>query len=236
MTKRRSKKPSGTIGSIIMRSADQKAEFQPISFPKDKAEREQFIVKFFTQVLRRSGKYPDELIGDPIQNLESDYDFTLKTVSGTEYLELMEVAPLEGVGGSYQKAPGSYNHGELADFIYEKLIAKSTKYHARALPPIHLLLYTTDFRFVVTKNVLFLVGYLCQQTKHSFKTIIYFVPYDATHGEAKKLYPLPSKAFKDFDVQATRHRISMLGDPTKINVKPDGSVEIPLMSPKKRFK
>ena len=219
-----------------MRSADQKTEFQPIRFPKDKAKLEQFIVKFFTQVLRRSGQYPDDLIGDPIQNPESDYDFTLKTVSGTEYLELMEVAPLEGVGGSYQNAPGSYNHGELADFIYDKLMAKSTKYHARPLPPIHLLLYTTDFRFVVTKNVRFLVGYLCQQTKHSFKTIIYFVPQDATQGDAKRLYPLSPEAFKNFDVQAARRRISMFGDLTKINKKPGGSVVIPLMPPKKRFK
>jgi hypothetical protein len=183
-----------------MRSADQKAEFQPISFPKDKAKREQFIVKFVTHGLRRSGHNPYKLTEEPIQNPESDYDFTLQTVSGTEYLELMEVAPLEGVGGSYQKAPGSYNHGELADFIYDKLIAKSTKYRARPLPRIHLLLYTTDWRFLVSYNVLRLVGYCCQQTEHSFKTIIYFAPQDATQGDAKILYPLPPNAFKDFDV------------------------------------
>ena len=219
-----------------MRPADQTAEFQPLPFPKDKAKLEQFIVKFVSHGLRTRGHNPYKLTGEPIQNPESDYDFTLRTVSGTEYLELMEVAPLEGVGGSYKKAPGSYNHGELADFIYDKLIAKSTKYRARPLPPIHLLLYTTDWRFRVTDNVLLLVGYQCQQTEHNFKTIIYFVPDDATHGEAKRVYPLPPKAFKDFDVQAARRRISMLADPTKINVKLDGSVEIPLMPPKKTFK
>lgn len=236
MMKRRSKKPSGTIGPIIMRTADQKAEFQPLSFPKDKEKLEKFIVKFVTHGLRKSGHNPYKLTGEPIQNPESDYDFTLQTVSGTEYLELMEVAPLEGVVGSYQNAPGSYNHGELADFIYDKLIAKSTKYRTRFLQPIHLLLYTTDWRFRVSGNVLFLVGYRCQQTKHNFKTIIYFAPDDATHGEAKILYPLSLKAFKDFEIQAARRRISMLADPTRINVKPDGSVEIPLMPPKKRLK
>ena len=234
--KRRSKKPSGLIGPIIMRQADKMAEFQSVPFSKDKAKLEQYFVTFVTQGLRKSGSDPYNLTGEPIQNPENDYDFTLPTISGLEYLELMEVAPLEGVGGSYQKASGSYNHGELADFIYDKLIAKSTKYHARPLPPIHLMLYTTDWRFRVTDGVLFLVGYRCLQTEHNFKTIIYFYPDDATHGEAKRVYPLPPKAFKDFDIQGARNRITMQGDPTKIYVESDGSVVIPLTPPKKRFK
>jgi len=235
MTKRRSKKPSGTIGSIIINPAEKTAELQSLPFSNDKAKLEQYFVTFVTRGLRRRGSNMYNLTGEPIQNPESDYDFTLPTVSGTEYLELMEVAPLEGVGGSYQKASGSYNHGELADFIYDKLIAKSTKYHACPQPSIHLMLYTTDWRFLVAEGVLFLVAHRCQQTEHNFKTIIYFVPDDATHGEVKIVYPLSPKVFKNFD-QRLRNRITMLGDPTKIIVESDGSVVIPLAPPKKRFK
>ena len=232
--KKGKRKPSGAIGPITIRPGDQATEFQPLPFPEDKAELERYIVTFVTRGFRNKGHNPYELTGEPTQNAENDYDFTLPTVSGTEYPDLMEVAPLEAVRGSYRDAPGSYNHGELADFIVDKLSAKSEKYRANLQPSIHLLLYTTDWRFRVTDNVLLLVGNQCRQNDHSFKTIIYCVPDDATHGEAKRVYPLPPDVFKNLDEQAARQRTSIIGDPTRMIAGSGSSFEVPLGPLKKK--
>lgn len=229
--KKRTKKPTGTIGPIIIHQRS--ANFCPLDFRADKADLERHIVRFVISGLKTIGKNFYELLGDPIQNPEDDFDFTLRTRSGKEYLELMEVAPLEHLGGSYDAAAASYNHGELADHVYAKLMAKSKKYGSASQSPVHLLLYTTDWRFRLTDNVLALLAYWCLRGEHSFKTILYFVPDDATHGETKIVYPVASRTFASFDEQAARNRRSIIGDPTRIQVDSDGHVIIPLGPPKR---
>lgn len=225
------RKPAGMIGPIRMRLADKSAEFTPIRFPKDKAERERYIVTFVTQGILKRGDDPYQLTGNPVQNPESDFDFTLPTVAGTEYLDLMEIAPLDTVAGSYADAPGSYNHGEMADFICEKVLGKSRKYRAKPQPPIHLLLYSTDWRFRVGDGVLIIVAHCLARGDHGFKTVLYFVPDDETHGQAKRVYPLPPETFKSFDEQAARHRRTLIGNPLQMQVESTGAIVIPLSPP-----
>ena len=141
------KKPIGTVGPIVIDSENRTAEFRPLHFPRDKAEPESHIVRFVVAGLRNSATNFYRLVTNPIQNPENDFDFTLPTTSGDEYLELMEVAPLEHVAGSYEAAPASYNHGELADYVFKKLLSKARKHRSVPQPPVHLLLYTTDWRF-----------------------------------------------------------------------------------------
>lgn len=226
------KKPSGTIGPIVIHPGERTAEFRPLQFPADKADLERHIVTFVINGLRKTGLNPYGLVADPVQNPEDDFDFTLPTESGKEYLELMEVAALEHLPGSYETAPASYNHGELADHVYAKVMTKAKKYGPAPQPPVHLLLYTTDWRFRLSENVLALLGYWCLSGEHPFKTILYFVPDDATHGEAKRIYPLPADTFATFDERAARNRRSIIGDPSRMRVNPDGSVDIPLGPPK----
>jgi hypothetical protein len=231
-SKKPSRKPSGSIGPIVMNPADGSAEFQALNFPTDKAELERYVVKFVVSGLRRMGTNFYALVADPVQNPADDFDFTLPTKAGKEYLELMEVAALENVGGSYDAAPASYNHGELADYVYSKLMKKAQKYGVLQTP-VHLLLYTTDWRFRLAPGVLALLGYWLGSREHSFKTILYFVPDDATHGEAKLVYPVDPKTWAKFDEQALRNRKSLIGDPSRLRVNPDGSVDVPLGRPGK---
>jgi hypothetical protein len=232
-SKRKPRKPTGTIGPIIIGPHDRGVEFRPIDFPTDKAEVERYIMTFVISGLRKTGTNFYKLVGNPVQNPEDDFDFTLPTKSGKEYLELMEVAALDHVGGSYNAAPASYNHGELADYVYAKLMAKAKKYGSPSHVPVHLLLYTTDWRFRLSQNVLALLAYWCLRREHLFKTILYFVPDDATHGEARIVYPIASESLANFDEQAARNRRSIIGDPTRLQVNPDGSVDIPLGPPRR---
>lgn len=227
-SKKKPKKPTGAIGPVVITSHNRSAAFRPIDFPKGKAEIERYIVKFVISGLRNTGTNFYNLVGDPVQNPEDDFDFTLPTKSGKEYLEFMEVAALGHTGGSYDTAPGSYHHGELADHVYIKLMKKSKKYGSPSHVPVHLLLYTTDWRFRLNPNVLKLIAYWCLRHEHSFKTILYFVPDDTTHGEAKIVYPVASESFANFDERTARNRISIIGDPTRLQVNSDGSIDFPL--------
>ena len=229
--KKQSRKPSGFIGSIVMKPDEKSAEFQAIEFPTRKDELERYIVNFVMSGLRQTGTNFYSLSADPVQNPEDDLDFTLPTRTGKEYLELMEVAALEHVGGSYDAGASSYNHGELADYVYSKVVGKAQRYAALDVP-VHLLLYTTDWRFRLAPEVLALLGYWLQQRTHPFKTVLYFVPDDATHGEAKILCPVDPKTWATFDEQALRNGRSFLADPTQLRVNPDGSVDMPLGQPR----
>lgn len=216
-----------------MNPDDASAEFQALKFPTDKAECERYVVKFVVGGLAKMGTNFYALVADPVQNPEDDFDFTFPTKAWKkEYLELMEVAALEHVGGSYDAAPASYNHGELADYVYSKLIKKAQRYGVLQTP-VHLLLYTTDWRFRLAPGVLALLGYWLGSCEHSFKTVLYFVPDDATHGEAKVVYPVGAKTWAKFDEQALRNRKTLIGDPSRLSVNPDGSVDIPLGRPGK---
>lgn len=111
------RKPTGTIGDLTLYPDGRRPKFTPIQFPTSKAEIESQILHTTLEVARKSGLNPYDLDRDPEQNPENSFDFTLPTAHGEQYLDLMEVAPLEGIGGSYKKAQDYYNHGKLSDYI-----------------------------------------------------------------------------------------------------------------------
>ncbi|MCH8081313.1 MAG: hypothetical protein IID52_02875 [Proteobacteria bacterium] len=222
------RKPTGKIGPITINLEDKTAEFQPLQFPKGKAKIEEFIFKFFIKGLGKAGRTFYKIVSYPTQNQENDFDFTLETEFGDEYLDLMEVAPLEKIGGSYEAASSSYNHGEMADWVWSKLISKSKKYGSASTPHIHLLLYSTDWRFRLSEGVIRLLAFWAITREHCFKTIIYFVPDDATHDEAKIISPCDHDLFKGYDEEAARSRKSLIGNPEKIRQEGNGSFSIPL--------
>ena len=53
---------------------------------------------------------------------------TLKIDGESSYLELIEIAPLEHIRGSYEDAPSSYKPYDFAEYILSKLMGKSNKY------------------------------------------------------------------------------------------------------------
>lgn len=92
-SRKKLKKRTGSIGPII--SIDGNAEFHPIKFPLNKEEIEQYIIVRLIKGMENSGENFYNLVEYPSQNTQDDFDFKLTTNLGTEYLELMEIAPLE---------------------------------------------------------------------------------------------------------------------------------------------
>ena len=103
----------------------------------------------------------------------------------------MEVAPLDASSGSYQNALATYVHGDLADVIWSSIAKKSRKYGRRRTYEIHLLLYSTDWRFYVATGVLYLLAMQASANAHAFTSISYYRPDDQNKGEFQVIYPCP---------------------------------------------
>jgi hypothetical protein len=225
--RRTPKKPTGQIGPLLTIARDRSSSFTPIKWPESKLELERYILAHAVRSAANAGSNLYDLSGEPKQNPEQDFDFTLQTARGLEYLDLMEIAPLAWVGGPHHKAPASYNHGEFSDAIYEQVLIKSRKYGSPSVP-IHLLLYPTDWRLRVSVGVQNLLSYMCRLSDHSFKTIVYYSPDDQETGEVIQIYPRPSESFKQFSEAQARNRATMLGDFSRVTVEKNGTVRVPL--------
>lgn len=98
--KRHRSKPLGEIGPILISPEGQSSGFRRVDLPDGKEEIEQFIVNLALKVEPRLRELYG-LIDEPERTRENDFDFTVKTKSGNQYLELTEIAPLELTGGRY---------------------------------------------------------------------------------------------------------------------------------------
>lgn len=146
MSKRRPRKPRGKIGTLRL---GKPASYIEIRLPDFKADIEKVILQnaLAAAAAQKTDLYA--LTGPPIQNGENDFDFTLPSARGDEYLDLMEVAPLHEFGGSYDKSPQVIQVGELARMVYDLIAQKSSKYPRARVDPIHLRLYSADRRLAL---------------------------------------------------------------------------------------
>jgi len=199
------KKPTGNIGNIVLQPEKGTATFETVKFPETKEEIEEFIVKPLIRSGRKSGFFNFKSKGDPIRNETDDFDFTLPTEDGHKYLELMEVAPLEHIRGSYKKAPNSYNEFDFATYIYQKLLDKSKRYKTSTEFGIILLIYVTDWKFVLSKNVIALLQYWTMKEEHCFEGIFYFSFLSPREGIVYVVYPADKALFKDFNENQYRN-------------------------------
>lgn len=210
MMKSPPKKPTGDIGVIVIDPGKGTVTYDPVKFPVTKVEIEEFIVKPFIHSGRSSGLFNFQLKGDPIRNELDDFDFTLPTKGGKKYLELMEVAPLEHIQGTYENAPNSYNEFDFAKYIYQKIIGKSNRYRGSTEIDINLLIYVTHWTFVLSKNIIALLQYWTLQDEHCFKDIFYFSHLSPTEGITSVIYPTDKELFKDFDENLYRDNQAVL--------------------------
>ncbi|MGH9894374.1 MAG: hypothetical protein ACREA0_20795, partial [bacterium] len=112
------------------------------------------------------------LTKDPERLREQDFDFRLSTTAGTKYLDLMEAAPLQDAGGTYQKATVMYSIGKRVDAVYASILKKSAKY-GQPRTPMHLLLYSTDYRFDLEGSEGDLLSHRLNRREHCFATVVY---------------------------------------------------------------
>ena len=221
-------KPTGKLGHLNI-SHDRPSIFQTMEFPKTKSEIEQLIMDGTLRSENGVMKSFYNLTQAPIQNSENNFDFTLQTKVGIEYLDLMEILPFNWVGGPHEKAPASYNNGDFADSVYKEIKKKTARYRGSKNMYLHLLLYHTDWKLRLSKGVQQLVAYFCLRDKLFFKSIVIYSPDDKFTGTIKILYPHPPHAFTNFNEQAARQRATLLGDFTKIEMNENGTVTVPLV-------
>lgn len=214
MTKKKPHKPTGETGPVQMTvTADgAKAEFQKLEFPSAKDEIEAFIVGGFLRAAPSTGVFPEGCTAE--QNPESDLDFTLICPDNQpRKMDLMEIAPLEDVQGSYAAAPDRHRPYDFAEKILGKITGKSDKYGAAGKTEFHLLMYKTDWKFTISETVVSLLQYWTVTTPHNFAGIYLYMPIDETGGVSNLIYPTPAEFWDGFDPEAFRNNEVINLDP-----------------------
>jgi hypothetical protein len=224
MSKRRKpKKPRGKMGVVQLSQNRKDALIVEFTLPASKEEIESFVLEEMINSIKRTGVDPYQLLSVPIQNSENDFDFTLHTATGIEYLDLLEVAPLENFRGAYENAPSVYKVGELADAILYQISKKNQRYDAHC--EIHLLLYSTDWRFYLEPEVLMFLSYQCSSMDLTFKSIVYFSPL-SEHSTPTLVLPQPREAFSSYNAEyAYQHIICLISAETAEHLA-DGKIRI----------
>jgi hypothetical protein len=161
-------------------------------------------------------------ISDPHPNPEQDFDFTVTGPDGPAYLELMEIAPLEISGTTFDKAPPEYNAYELAQYIAQKILEKSSRYTNPAPRSLFLLAYVTHWSFSLSETVVRLVQHVLSHSAHKFSGVFSFQPFSDDEGLVHRLWPVPPEVFRGFDPEKFKdHKVLNL-DYAKFIVKTSG--------------
>lgn len=200
------RKPTGKSG--VLRVGASKQEFVPIAYGKSKEEIEEF---FLNAAMRYGLGQSLGIVGAPSRNEEHDFDYTIQTGRGVEYVDLMEFAPLGKAGGSYDRVPETTDAGPFARLVWEEIIGKAKKYGAKPNHAVHLLMYTTDFRLHLFREVEDLIAFWAHRSPTVFTSIFYIEPLDQTLARLSTLYPRAKEEFASFDARerALTRRISI---------------------------
>ena len=217
------KKPTGTSGYLSLGPV--RPGFQPVQLPERKDEIEAFILRAALATAEKCGLDPYGLVDSPIQNIEDDFDFTLPTKRGQEYLDLMEVAPLEGSRG-YQDAPLSYKVGERVDFVWTELTKKAQKYGLPGRQEVHLLIYSTDQRFRLDSATLKLLSYHCHVASRGFQSVHAFALDDERTGELFCIWPDSGELPQRAEVRRLRNCRILVSDLPSVKIRDDGGTGI----------
>jgi len=196
-----SKKPVGTNGPVSI--SENEIEFQKLEYPKSKEAIEIAIVRSFAD-----GNIPGGLqISSFYQQDQNDFDFKVESNCGDLYLELMEIAPLEHLHGSYANAPSEYKPYDFSKYIFDKAMGKSTRYGGSKVPRIVLLLYITDWAFVLSDSVICLLQFWMQNQAHSFLKVFVHQPIQEGFGISHLIYPTPGVHWRKFDPESLKDNL-----------------------------
>jgi len=199
-----------------------------VNFPSPKAEIEQYILDRVLETDRKTGRNFYNLANTPTMNPEQDFDFSLPTVTGLEYLDLMEIKTTQGPYGS---APASYWVWDFAEATYGQLLKKAATYGPNQYDAIHLLLYSTDWRYHPDVGVLELLKIWLAHGRNCFRTVRYYAPDSQTSGELFSVFPSLPEERRAIDVKELKERAIMPADFSRLRVEKDGSVSAPICPP-----
>jgi hypothetical protein len=112
------------------------------------------------------------------------------------YLELMEIAPLDFFKTDYKSAPNQYKDYDLVKYIFNKINNKSKKYSSIKDKPICLLIYVTDWKFILSDTTIALLQYWLISNQHGFQYVFYFSYSGENMKTLYTLYPTDIKFLK----------------------------------------
>ena len=196
--RKKPRKPVGVSGAIWVTSAGPK--FQTVPFPETKEEIEAYIAQSFSSQVLPGGL----VIRSIHQNKQNDFDFTVKTSEGSKFLELMEIAPLENLRGSYELAPSTYKPYDFAGYILAKVLGKSSRYAGVRKSKIVLLLYVTDWSFSLSETTISLLQFWLTTNEHCFEYVFLHEPTDTNSGKTHILAPTRKTHWLTFDPESYR--------------------------------
>lgn len=201
--RKKTTKPTGTTGPTLLTNKPQEntAEFQKLEFPRIKEEIEQFIVKGFLRAAIEKQFFPVGEV-EASQNEQDNFDFSLKIQGTLKSLELTEIAPLEHLRTTYEKAPNSYRPYDFAKYIFEKIMAKSLRSRTSNKGGLILLAYVTDWHFVLSSTVVALLQYWLCHTAHSFEAVYCYSPIEKDSGVLEVFYPTPKEFWISFNPES----------------------------------
>jgi hypothetical protein len=219
------RKPRGVTEAFHLTSGAD-PEFIRTHLPDDKAEIEKTVLARTLEAAVAQKVKLYELAGDPVQNEENDFDFSLPTADGLEYLDLVEYV----ASGGYAKSAASYRVGDMVDRMFDLVRMKARKYGENRKSVTHLLMYSTHWKFLPSETVIELMRHLCATRKHGFKTVAVVAPTIGDSVAVWKCFPMDDgKSLTALRESAIRRSVVHQFDPRAARAMADGSVswEIP---------
>jgi hypothetical protein len=211
------RKPTGITGPVRVKTGKgaPKVDFLPVEFPTTKPEIEALVVRSFL------ASAPEGLLTAPLidvlPNDENDLDFVDAGAATPTYIELMEIAPLENVGGSYTSASSSYKPYDFAESLLAKILKKSARYRVGPKTRLVLLTYVTDWRFILSQTVVALLQYWTLVRAHAFSEIYTFKPTSASDGFSNRIFPTPRAFWRGFNPDAFRDTVTKNIEPGAVH-------------------
>jgi hypothetical protein len=213
-------KPVGTNGPFVVQvnpDGTVTGSFMPITMPGTKVEIEQCVADRFIASMDQHLAQAGErfFLSDPVASKENDFDFTVQSPRGDAFLELMEIAPLQG---PYDTAPARYEVYGFARAIFQGILTKSERYPKQMTNDLFLLVYVTHWAFALGEPVIACLRYWCARTPLVFRAVFSFQSLDETEGTPGWLFPVPPDLVGSFDPEKVRGATWLNLDPRKWSV------------------
>ena len=223
------RKPRGQTGYMEIGS---NIAYHIVHLPHSKEEIEQWILDHALAAAGAASLDLYRLLSPPVRNPEADFDFTLTTIAGTEYLDLQEIVVLPEGARGYEDGRPVYDTEAMAEAVFQK-IAKKSKHYGKPHSPVHLLLYATDWRFRLVDTVVRYLTLFLVRRRHVFATVTYFTPDDEVSGEFIILYPVPKEVLAEYEEwhyetrrKGSRQLVALM-DPRTAKLEGSGTVIFP---------
>lgn len=229
MAKKKNKKPTGRLGGLKPKPGINGpiSTWYPVNFPDGKEEIEELVMDKFIRAETRPG------LGflSVSQNTQNHFDFTLETLSGPIYMDLMEVMYQVGPGNPYQNGGKPIHCGYYALQIMNKIMGKSSKYGASKNVPHHLLIYNTHWDFSLPPELIKLLQHKLLISEHNFEKIFYLSMTDNINPQVFQIYPTPFKDIENFNPALVENGEYVNADMENSRLNPDGTTTVTIVVP-----